>query len=140
MRNVYLNKNGMSLIEVLVAITLLSFVSAAILKTNMVAFQSTTLNVLREDAARLAEQDMNAVHALGFTKTFTDAQLTANAPEGGAPQTILRNLRGTHVSYAVKRTITDMGEDMKQVTVQVSWQYKNKPYDLRLTSILGKTS
>lgn len=144
MRNAFHNKKGMSLIEVLVAITLLSIVSVAILRTNMVAFQSTTVNVLREEAIRLAEQDINAVHSLGFTKTFTDAQLTAGV---GAAQTVLRNLRGTQVSYTVQRTIVDMGSDMKQVTVEVSWSYKapktvppTNNYNHRLTTILGRAT
>lgn len=139
------NNRGMSLIEVLVAMVLLAIVSMAILQSSLIASRQTTTNLLRDEALRVAEENINTMRKYAFTKTFQAPELDAGTK---ADVTVLRAMRGFTAKYMVTTTVTNIGTDTKQIDVSVRWDYGGTPlsssqtyttFRHNVTSIIGRS-
>jgi prepilin-type N-terminal cleavage/methylation domain-containing protein len=129
-----LNNKGMTLIEMLIALTLLLITSLAMMQTSLLAIQTNLVNSLRDEAVNVAELRMNELRNLQFDSlTFTGATGVVEAP-------ITRNIRAASFSFGLRRTVADINLDTKQVTVTVTWSYKSVPYTHSITTILRAQS
>lgn len=58
-QTVLLNKKGLTLIEVMVALVVLLLVFLALMQTALVSIDSNMINVLRDEAVNIAEEQMS---------------------------------------------------------------------------------
>lgn len=58
--------NGLSLVEVMIAMVILLFVSLALMQTALVSIEANMKNVLRDEAVAVAEERISRAKALGF--------------------------------------------------------------------------
>ena len=112
-----LNKKGLTLVEVMIALVVLLIVSLALMQTALVSIDSNMTNVLRDEAVNIAEMRMNEARNMPFNNLVG----TSNA-------TVLRNFRNiANFQYAVTRTVTDLNSDNKQIEIRVTWNWKGNP-------------
>ncbi len=128
------NSKGMSLIEVMIAILLLFVVSVALMQTSLLGFQQNMRNSMREEAVRIADQMVGDLRARAFTQEATDPVL--NVPVSHA--TVTRNLRSFQAGFVTRTTITDISTQVKQVAVEVKWDFKGSTFSHTTNAILGK--
>lgn len=113
MMNVKLNKKGLTLVEVMIALVVLLIVSLALMQTALVSIDSNMTNILRDEAVSIAEISMNEARNTPFNNLV-----------GTSNSTILRNFRNANFQYSVTRTVTNLNSDNKQVNVTVTWEWK----------------
>lgn len=129
-----LNKKGLTLVEVMIALVVLLIVSLALMQTALVSIDSNMTNVLRDEAVNIAEITMNEARNTPF-----------NSLVGTSNTTVLRNFRNiANFQYNVTRTVTDLNSDNKQVNITVTWEWKENttangnPLTHNITSIVRR--
>ncbi len=133
-RPVLLNKKGVTLIEMMIALVILLIVSLALMQTAMLGISTNVQNALRDEAVNVAEMRMNQLTSLPFTATVTHTELTSSGTETVIP----RSFRGFSMDYTPTRTITDINTNSKQITISVAWSYKGRLYTHGITTIMRK--
>ncbi len=128
------SSKGMSLIEVMIAILLLLVVSLALLQTSLLGYQHNMRNSLREEAVRTADQIVGDLRARPYTLALTDPLLNS----GTTTSTYTRNLRSFQAKFVTATTITDISAEIKEVAVQVQWNFKGSTYSHTTNVILGR--
>lgn len=142
-----LDNKGMSLVEVMVALVILLFVSLAMMQTALVSIESNMRNVLRDEAVSIAEMRMNDAKSghdpfvnppTGINITYvegTDLLLSdavaipdltvcpasfAINPINSMGVTVQRNLRNvTNFNFCTNRTISPNTVAPSPVTKQI---------------------
>ena len=75
---VNLNKEGVSLVEVMIALVVMLLVFFALMQTALVGIDSNTRNSLRNEAVNIAEQRMNEVRNAPFASVKSDVYSPAS--------------------------------------------------------------
>ena len=117
----------------MVALVIALFVFLALMQTALVSIDSNMINVLRDEAVRIAEMRMSETRNEPF-----DA-LSA----GTDTVSVNRDLRSVQdFPYTVTRTVTDLSADNKQIGITVTWEWKENtvangnPYTHTINTIL----
>ena len=124
--SVRLDKKGMTLIEVLIALLLLAVTSLAMIQSALVAMNANITNELRDEAVSVAEQRLNELRNTPF------ANLDTLPPE----TVITRNIRATVRSFTPTRTIVTVNDFCKQITLTVSLDYKGSTYQHGVSTVV----
>ena len=135
LQTVLLDKKGMTLVEVLIALVVLLLVSLAMMQTALVSIDSNMLNVLRDEAVSITEMRMSEARNTSFSS------LSA----GTSSTNVLRNFRNIqNFQYTVTRNVFDRGLENKQIDIIVRWDWKENtvangnPYTHTITSIVRR--
>ncbi len=158
MMNVFRNNKGLTLVEVLIAMTVLLFVSLALMQTAIVSIDSNMINILRDEAIKIAEMRMEDARSSpslvsdssdGNTCEFPACEGATPLGKGPYPVVVTREISNiTHENpcagyrrgfiFGTQRTVTPLTGDNFQVTVLVRWQYKDECYTHTISSILRR--
>lgn len=134
-QSVLFNKKGVTLIEMMISLLIIMIVFLALMQTTVIGLSTNLQNSLRDEAVGIAEMRMNELKGLRFTNSSVDANLAAGVT---AEADVSRNIRGFSVNYSPTRTIADISFDSKQITIMITWSYKNHNYTHTITSIMRK--
>ena len=150
--------SGMSLVEVMIALLVLLFVSLALMQTALVSIESNMKSVLRDEAVSIADQRMaEARDAVGSATGFdilttdgTDTNLTADKCPSGFWSSfgnhgvyVTRNLKNIqNFGYCTHRDVSgqQLGVENKAVTVTISWLWKGEQYVHTNSTVLRRPS
>jgi prepilin-type N-terminal cleavage/methylation domain-containing protein len=130
MMNAKLNRKGLTLVEVMIALVVLLLVSLALMQTALVSIDANMTNILRDEAVGIAEMRMNEARNTPFdslASDITDIPITRN----------IRNITGGF-SYITRMTVANLNTDNRQVDIQVGWTWKGENYNHRITSIVRR--
>ena len=83
------DERGMTLIEILISLTLLSIVSLALIQSSLVAININVRNELRDEAVSVAEQRMNELR----NTLFSAPDMQVNYPGGATEAAVTRKVR-----------------------------------------------
>ncbi len=112
------DKKGLTLVEVVIALTVLLIVLLALMQTALVSINANMINVLRDEAVSMAEERMSEARNIPFDSL---APGITNFPPS------LRSIRNIpSFSYNVTRTVSAAGPDAMQVGITVTWEWKEK--------------
>lgn len=120
------NNRGFTLIEILVAMFILLVGMLALLNSAAVIIENNLINVLRDEAVRIAEQRMGELKNTPFDSLTAGGwgALSAGAWTANC-QTIQRSFRSIqNFPYAVCERVVDLSADTKQIDIAVGWNYK----------------
>lgn len=138
-------KKGFTLIEVLVAVVILSVGLLGLMQTVVYAINHNMTTQLRQEAVLVADEAMATEKAKPFSEitapAFDSSISTYSAlPSIKSTATINRIVNGVSRAYTVdtiKRTPT---EQSKSIEVAVTWTYKNQNYTHTISSIVTNIS
>jgi len=135
---VLLNKKGMTLIEVMIALVILLIVMLALMQTVTLGMNVNVTNLLRDEATRIAEQRITELR----NTLFTDGALAATA--GTDEVAVTREFRNFAVNFTPRRTIADLGGDDKRVDITITWEWRNRtvasgnPYTYTVSTVVRR--
>jgi len=145
MRTVLRNR-GVSLVEVMIALTVLLLVSLALLQTSLLSIEVNTKNTCRDIAVSIAAERMDATRGLAFDAILSDAaalpvgvDCPAVFAAGQRHQRSLRNVQNK--DFCSNRTVTDLDPpagNNKQVEIRVIWNWKGEPFTYTGTTIIRR--
>jgi type II secretory pathway pseudopilin PulG len=129
-----LNKSGVSLVEVLIALVISLLVFLAVMQTALVGIDANMRNVLRDEAVNIAEMRLREARSVPFAALLSKG-----------PDVIQRDVRKiTNFQFTVndvvdeidgdQNTATDDG-DIRRATVTVNWQWKGQNFRHMATTI-----
>lgn len=133
-----LNKKGMTLIEVMIALVILLIVMLALMQTVTLGINSNVSNLLRDEATKIAEQRITELR----NTLFTDGALAATAGTDELP--VAREFRNFAVDFTPRRTIADLDGDNKRVDITITWEWRNRtigagnPYTYTVSTIVRR--
>ncbi|MDP3259074.1 MAG: prepilin-type N-terminal cleavage/methylation domain-containing protein [Thermodesulfovibrionales bacterium] len=122
-----MTEGGFTLVEVLISMVVLLLVSLALMQTALVSIDSNMINVLRDEAVGIAEEEMNEARGVSFSLLGNSA---------GPP--VQRNIRNINFSYTATRTVTNIGAESRQVVITITWNWKGNPYTHSIASIVRR--
>lgn len=130
------DKRGLTLIEVMMAMLVSFIVFLGLTETIVVALDANVRNALRDEAGRVAEEQIAAVRSMPFDNVVVPSALLP------AADNVFRQLHQMTVRYDVTRRVIDTEANMKQVFVTVAWQRVNRKdnagYSITFTTIVRK--
>ena len=149
-----LNKKGLTLVEVMIALVIFLFVFFALMQTALVSIDANMINTLRSEAVNIAEMRMNEARGIPFTSIVSDSvSLSAcDCPTGffATGECRSRDVRSiSGFNFCTNLTCTefggdgdcatdDIGADNKRVNIVVGWKWKGENYTHSITTIRGK--
>ena len=137
------NKNGATLIELIIALGILAIVAVALMQSSILVLQTSVQNEMRDEAVRLAEHRMNELRS--GPGGFDGAD-----PGGGnldllaVPATVTyptdtRRIRSVpNFPFTVSKDVVSLDVNTKQVKVTVEWQFRGRPYSHIIMSIVRR--
>jgi type II secretory pathway pseudopilin PulG len=108
------NKEGMTLVEVLIAIVITFIVFLGLSGSGLFVLNENIKNSLRDEAVSVAGMGMEEARSMSF-----DSLLDNTAPPPVSP--VVRQVRGLTVNYGVTRTVTVLDSNNLQVSINVAW-------------------
>jgi prepilin-type N-terminal cleavage/methylation domain-containing protein len=107
------NKDGMTLIEVMIAIVISFIVFLGLSGAGIFVLNENIKNELRDEAVSVAAMVMdNNVRNIPFDNLVIGAQSLNN---------VVRQIRGLTVTYVPTRTVASFTPDTRQVSIEVGW-------------------
>jgi type IV pilus assembly protein PilV len=109
---------GFTLIEVLMAMLIMTVGLMGLLQSVIVAYQHNARNRLREEALLVGEEQMSV-----FMNDFR--QRTFDRMSSTQVLNLDRPIAGASKKFRVTKTIQGLGLDSKRLTVAVAWSFQN---------------
>ena len=127
-----MGRTGDTLVEVMISLVLFLFIFMAVLQTSLLAIDSNTRNMLRNEAVRIAGQSLESARSFPFANL--------NNLPGQAPNPIIinRNFRSFPEQYTITNTPSSVSTDDEQVRVQVQWKWKGQTYTHTIQTVIGQ--
>lgn len=119
------SSHGFTLVEVMVAILILTVGLLGLLKVSILASEQNLRNAFRTEAVQISEERLLSRRV----------QLFDNITGGLKSEQVASRLRGFTMNYTVERSHTDLSTDSKQMITTVRWSYKNTPYSHEVRSV-----
>jgi prepilin-type N-terminal cleavage/methylation domain-containing protein len=141
-QNLHIKQDGVSLVEVLIALVVLLLVFMGLLQAALLGIDSNMRNILRDEAVTVAAMRMEEARSIPFDNVLNDtATNPVNLPACPAgdnpyPVEIARDFRNIQdFPFGTRMTITDLDADTKQIEILVRWEYKNECYTHSATTL-----
>jgi type IV pilus assembly protein PilV len=133
-KNVSLDNSGFTLIEVLIAMVILTVGLLGLLETINLAISQNLQTQLRNDAVIVADDFMMGARSLPFENISC-----SECP--GTPHRYLvkRQSKSVMKNYSVVKTVTELSADQtKEIALEISWSAKNQRKSHSLSTIVAK--
>lgn len=119
-------QQGFTLVEIMIALLVFMVVMLGVAGGLIQAIRANSGNVVRDEALRLAEEELNRLKGERFSVFGTSADLTAAVfpPDPAVIQDIQVTIRGGAMSYERLSQISDLGTlatALKRIEVVVGW-------------------
>lgn len=136
-----LSQQGFSLIEVMLALLIFLVIALGLVKMEILALQTHSNSVFRDEALRVAEDELSRLKALRFSLNGTANELNQSAWTALPAVTV--NMRGGNVNFVRSVQITDIAANvtaLKRIDVAVGWNQGNDPTQLAPTNTNRQTT
>lgn len=119
------SSRGFTLVEVMVAMLILTVGLLGLLQVSIVASEQNIRNAMRTEAVQIADERLLSRQVMPFD----------NVTGGLKSEQIASRLRGFTMNYTVERNQSDLSTDSKQLIVTVRWNYKSNAYSHEVRSV-----
>jgi prepilin-type N-terminal cleavage/methylation domain-containing protein len=123
------NKKGLTLVEVMIASVIVLILFLALMQSVLLSVSMNLKNQLRDEAVNIAEERMRELRSESFdpippatTNALTDTAGPVLDTDADHPLGVVtRSFRDFTRDFTRRRTIADLGTDVKSITVSVSY-------------------
>lgn len=121
-KSLFVNSKGFTLIEVMISLLIFMVIALGLAKMEISVLSTQTATIFRDEALRIAQDELNRLRGEQFTVVGTSAALAQAA--WSAPNDINATIRGNQTTFARSIQITDLATTavpLKRVDVAVGW-------------------
>lgn len=126
-RHVIRDKQGFTLIEVMIAFVIILITMLGLLNLTAQVTAVNVRNTIRDEGIKVAEEVMEQQRALPYDNIVTNKKLPP----------VKRNLRNFSLSYLPSVEVKTYA-NAKTVDVTVTWEYRNTKYIHKITSLVRR--
>lgn len=142
-RTAWQSKRGVSLVEVLIALTILLIVFMGLIQASILSIQSNMRNQLRDEAVTIASEQISRLRSAEYDDMNNDGTTDPSFPTLASlaaadfttatvppwPPTIVRTFRSAaSVTFTIGRVVNNLDANNKQVTVTVTWPWQGENF------------
>ena len=128
-----LSNKGFTIVEVLVALFLFSFLMLGLLGGFLKTYQYQAKNEFRNEAIKLAEQELEKYRNLDYSAITPVSNDCTSSTEK-----IQRQIRNAYIEYTIAREITEeIPNSVKKIVITVCWNYKGKSYNYSAETLIA---
>ena len=123
-------QQGFTLVEIMVAMLVFMVIMLGVAGGLLLSIRNNKGNVVRDEALRVAEDELNRLKAEQFSVFGISASLAANAPAWAAQTSVPSNIRSGAITFAKATRVSDLGAtatQLKRIEVAVGWDDPNNP-------------
>ncbi len=116
-------QNGFTLIEIMIAMLVFMVIMLGVAGGLIAAIKANTGNVVRDEALRLAEDELNRLRGDQFS-TFGTAANLADTAGAWTATTVLSHVRGGAITFTRATQVADLvtaATALKRIDVAVGW-------------------
>lgn len=125
------NRQGFTLIEVMVTMMVLAFGLLGSLVGVMAAVDNSLLNDMRNEAMKLGQEQMEAARNMPYVSIQAIP---------ASPVIVKRQFRKSLIDFSVNTVTTPLPgyapNGMTKLSITVQWTFKNRPYSYLLESVV----
>lgn len=128
-------REGVTLVEVLIALTILLIVFLGLIQAALLSIQHNMRNSLRDEAVAITSEQTARLKSTTYVDInrdgATDAATLSPADFNSVPfpNTITRQFRNAvPVVFTIARTVTTLDTDNKQITVTTTWGWQGENF------------
>ncbi|MFQ6757536.1 MAG: prepilin-type N-terminal cleavage/methylation domain-containing protein [Deltaproteobacteria bacterium] len=118
-------QQGFTLVEIMIALLVFMVIMLGVAGGLLTVLRTNKGNVVRDEALRLAEDELNRLKGEQFSVFGTSGALAAtDPPTWTAPANVLSNIRGGAFSFVRSTQIDDLATaaiELKRIDVAVGW-------------------
>ncbi|MCX5875294.1 MAG: prepilin-type N-terminal cleavage/methylation domain-containing protein [Deltaproteobacteria bacterium] len=117
-------QGGFTLVEIMIALVVFMVIMLGLGGGLLIAIRTNSSNVVRDEALRLAEDELTRLKGLHFSVMGVSDELAATAPNWTALAPMLVTTRKGTTTFARATQITDLGTTataLKRIDVAVGW-------------------
>jgi prepilin-type N-terminal cleavage/methylation domain-containing protein len=130
------DSKGMTLIEILIAFSILAITFTALIQSTLVAINTNVQIELREDAVAVADERMTEIRNMPFPVPPATNDLTDTGPGGAVDPAISKSVRSATFTFTPTRTVTTLTDNTKQVVLQIAWKYRGTNYQHTVSTVV----
>lgn len=124
---------GFTIVELLVAMAILIFVSIALLQTAIVNIEYNTKNALRDEGTRLGGERLDEM------RNFSNVNNTIVAALDETTEVVTRKVRNIDKKYTVLNSVEPMLSGTKvfsyKISTKVTWRWKGVDYHRNVSTV-----
>lgn len=140
MRLIVMRDNkGVTLIEVLIALTVLLIVFLGLIQGSLLSIQSNMRNILRDEGVRITSDTMTLLQSRTFNDMDNNGAVDPNPlnipnfddiyDTNAAMANVQRNIRSINdFTFTVNVNIQNIDANHKQITVTTTWVWQNENF------------
>ena len=127
-RTAWRSKRGVSLVEVLIALTILLIVFLGLIQASLVSIQSNMRNLLRDEAVTITSEQISRLRGGNYDDMNADG--TTDPANLNLPaMTVTRNYRNAAaVNFGITRNVLSLDANNKQITVTTRWNWQDEAF------------
>lgn len=117
-------QQGFTLVEIMIALLVFMVIMLGVAGGLLTALRANKGNVVRDEALRLAEDELNRLKGERFSVFGTSADLTETAPAWTALPNMPSRIRGGTITFARATQVDDLATaatELKRIDVAVGW-------------------
>jgi len=146
------NSKGVTLIEVLIAMTILLIVFMGLISASIVAISANTRNEIRDEAVRLTSDVMTKLRVAPFDDINRDGvadpvigvppanQLIFNWDSDGTANGIQNIvIKNATVPLTILVTVSWLDADHKRITIRTSWTWQGETMTHTIVAFRGRS-
>jgi len=137
MKQMLTGQKGFSLIEILIAISILAIGLLALAEMQITAIQGNAFSSTTTDATTLAQDRMEQLMALTYSSLTTDDDLNAGSHPPGTQAQVPGTAQVQGVNYTISWDVTDDSpmNNTKTINVIVTWTENSRQRTVSIQSV-----
>jgi len=120
-------QEGFTIVELLVAVAILVFISVALLQTARVNIEFNTKNAIRDEGVRLAGEMLDEMRTASISNI--------DSIYHGVTWNHTRRVRNIDFPYEVLTTVSTVGSANKKIDARVQWTWKGEIFNATVSSV-----
>jgi len=126
------SSNGFTILEVLVALFLFSFILLGTLGIFLKTYDYSLKNELRNQAVKIAQEELEKYRNMDFNSILSESTTCSSSMDK-----VERQVRNENFVFIVARNITEeVPDSVKKIEITICWNVKGKEYNYTATTLI----
>jgi type IV pilus assembly protein PilV len=134
MMNALSNKKGFTLVELMIAMSIILIMFLSLLMTSLLSSTTNMQNIIRDEAIQMADMKLIELRNVTFDNLPAEAGVETSADNPDLQRTV-RNFNVDFTSTVAVEDLPAVNPLARQINVTIAWMYKGENYTHAVATI-----